>query len=132
MDDLIGVSDTLSASKAFDELGKILRDLGLEENIPKACPPSTIQSVLGVIINTEDMTISISDQRMAEISDLLIRWKKKRTCKKKELQSLIGKLCFVSRCVRQSRIFLNRLLEILRSVEWEVSSKIKLSDDFHK
>ena len=56
----------------------------------------------------------------------------KVTCKKKELQSLIGKLCFVCKCVRQSRIFLNRLLEVLRCVDWKTSSKIKLSSDFHK
>ena len=126
LDDLIGVSDSTTGSAAYEHLGSILRDLGLEENIPKACPPSVIQTVLGVVINTENMTISVTQERMDEISELLKKWERKSVCRKKGLQSLIGKLCFVCKCVRQSRVFLNRLLEVLRSVEWEVSSKIKL------
>ena len=132
LDDLIGVSDPSTGSEAYEHLGSMLRDLGLEENIPKACPPSVIQTVLGVVINTENMTISVTPERMEETSKLLEKWGRKSVCRKKELQSLIGKLCFISKCIRQSRIFLNRLLEVLRSVEWEVSKKIKLSPDFHK
>ena len=132
LDDLIGVNHPSVGSNAYDHLGSILRDLGLEENIPKACPPSTIQTVLGVLINTEQMTISVTDKRMKEISVLLAKWKKKKVCRKKELQSLIGKLCFVCKCVRQSRVFLNRLLAVLRSVNWDVISRVSLSEDFHK
>ena len=132
LDDLIGVSHPSSGAEAYDHLGKLLHDLGLEENIPKACPPSVIQTVLGVLIDTENMTISVTNERMEEIKYLLGKWEKKRVCRKKELQSLIGKLCFICKCVRQSRIFLNRLLEVLRSVDWEASSRIKLSAEFHK
>ena len=132
LDDLIGVSPSSTGSKAYEHLGKILRDLGLEENIPKACPPSVIQTVLGVVIDTENMTISVTSERMEEIKNLLNKWENKTVCKKKELQSLIGKLCFVCKCVRQSRVFLNRLLEVLRSVDWAVSTRIKLSTDFFK
>ena len=78
------------------------------------------------------MTISVTSERLEEIKNLLKKWGKKTVCRKKELQSLIGKLCFVCKCVRQSRIFLNRLLEVLRSVNWTVSAKIKLSAEFHK
>ena len=132
LDDLIGVSHPSSGDEAYNHLGQLLHDLGLEENIPKACPPSVIQIVLGVLIDTENMTISVTEERMVEIKELLLKWGKKKVCRKKELQSLIGKLCFICKCVRQSRIFLNRLLEVLRSVDWEASSRIKLSPDFHK
>ena len=132
LDDLIGVSHPSTGAKAYEHLGKILRDLGLEENIPKACPPSVIQTVLGVVIDTKNMTISVTSERMEEIKNLLNKWENKIVCKKKELQSLIGKLCFICKCVRQSRVFLNRLLEVLRSVDWAVSSRIKLSPEFHK
>ena len=132
LDDLIGVSPPSTGDEAYDQLGKLLLDLGLEENIPKSCPPSVVQTVLGVLIDTENMTISVTSERMVEIKSLLVKWEKKKVCRKKELQSLIGKLCFICKCVRQSRIFLNRLLEVLRSVDWEGSSKIKLSADFHK
>ena len=112
LDDLIGVSHPAIGSEAYNDLGKILCDLGLEENIPKACPPSVVQTVLGVVIDTNNMTISVTTERLDEIQNLLVKWRKKRVCRKKDLQSLIGKLCFVCKCVRQSRIFLNRLLEV--------------------
>ena len=132
LDDLIGVTHPAYGWEAYEHLGILLSKLGLTENVPKACPPCTVQTVLGVSINTEKMTISITDERLQEISNLLTEWENKRSCKKKELQSIIGKLCFVCKCVRQSRVFLNRLLEVLRSVEWKNNTQIKLSDEFHK
>ena len=132
LDDLIGVSPPDQGDYAYSQLECLLKKLGLEENIPKACPPSTIQTVLGVVINTIEMTVSVTPERMAEILGLVKKWKRKSSCKKKELQSLIGKLCFVCKCVRQSRIFLNRLLDTLRSVNWDSTKNIKLSDEFRK
>ena len=37
--------------------------------------------------------------------------------KKVELQSLVGKLSYVTKCVRSSRVFLNRMLALLRSIK---------------
>ena len=132
LDDLIGVSEPHLASDAYENLGGILRELGLVENIPKACPPAVNQNVLGVVVNTVTMTISVTEERLSEINSLLEKWKNKKTCNKKELRSIVGKLAYVSKCVRQSRIFLNRLLEVLRSVAWKSTTRIKLSADFHK
>ena len=44
------------------------------------------------------------------------KWRRKTACTKRELQSLLGSLLFVSKCVRSSRFFLNRLLDVLRSM----------------
>ena len=132
LDDLIGVSDSSRGWEAYELLGQLLIDLGLEENLPKACSPSTVQTVLGVVIDTVAMTVSVTEERMIEIHEILKKWEKKATCKKKDLQSLIGKLCFICKCVRQSRVFLNRLLATLRSVEWKTNTRINLSEDFHK
>ena len=132
LDDLIGVSEPCLASGAYENLGGILRELGLVENIPKACPPAVNQNVLGVVVNTVTMTISVTEERLSEINCLLDKWKNKNTCNKKELRSIVGKLAYVSKCVRQSRIFLNRLLEVLRSVAWKSTTRIKLSTDFQK
>ena len=132
LDDLIGVECPERGEEAYVALGELLYNLGLEENYPKACPPSTRQIVLGVIIDTISMTISITEERLAEISSLVTKWRRKKSCKKKELLSLIGKLCCVCKCVQQSRIFLNRLLELVRTVDWKSDTSIKLSDNFHK
>ena len=61
------------------------------------------------------MTIEVSEHRKVELITLLKKWKAKTNYRKKELQSLIGKLSFVTNCVRPGRIFLSRLIEQLKS-----------------
>jgi hypothetical protein len=131
LDDLIGVSSPQLGQEAYESLGELLAELGLLENLAKACPPNTIQLVLGVLINTVDGTISVPGERLDEINALLTQWRRKRKTTKDELQSLIGKLQFVTKCVRQSRIFINRMLEMLRSFSPDAKSKV-LSESFQK
>ena len=111
---------------AYD-LGELLHNLSLLENFQKACPPATIQVVLGVLINTVDGTVSVPSDRMEEIKALVNEWQGKKRSSKVELQSLIGKLQYVSKCVLQSRVFLNRLLETLRSMREKKSIALNVS-----
>ena len=53
-----------------------------------------------ISFDTKNLTISIDGQRLAEISQLVLDWLTKQVCNKKDLQSLLGKLNFVSQCVR--------------------------------
>ena len=131
LDDLIGVAGESWGEEAYEHLGQLLEELGLLENYPKACPPSTVQLVLGVEIDTVNGTISVPAERMDEILELVSEWQGKVSAKKVELQSLIGKLQFVTKCVQQSRVFMNRLLETLRSMSTGKKS-IKLGKSFQK
>ena len=89
-------------------LGKLLESLGLLENYEKACPPNTKQTVLGVQVNTVDLTISVTPERLEEIRNIVKDWSLKTSASKNELQSLIGKHIFVAACRRSS----HRLLYI--------------------
>ena len=130
LDDLIGVSLPENGWDAYNSLGQLLRELGLLENFAKACPPSTIQTVLGIVINTVDGTLSVPADRMEEILSLVGEWQEKSSTSKVDLQSLIGKLQYVTKCVLQSRVFMNRLLETLRTIKDKKS--IRLSNSFQK
>ena len=63
-----------------------------------------------------NLTLSVSPDGLFEIQGLLRGWLTKRNTTKSALQSLVGKLVFVSKCVRQSRIFISRIFRLLRSV----------------
>ena len=130
LDDLIGVNSLDKGWDAYSSLGQLLLDLGLHENFEKACPPATVQMVLGVIVNTVEGTLSVPEERMVEILSLVSEWQGKLRSTKVEMQSLIGKLQYVTKCVFQSRMFMNRLLEALRSIKDKKS--ISLSDSFRK
>jgi hypothetical protein len=41
LDDLAGCEEEQYCNFAFDFLGKLLQDCGIEESVDKACPPST-------------------------------------------------------------------------------------------
>ena len=118
LDDFQGVESVGDAHEAFHFLQLCLSQLGLEESKSKACPPSTLVTCLGVQFDTVNMTVSVTPDRLKEISRLLDMWTHKVKATKRELQSLIGKLVFVSKCVRQSCIFLTRLLDLLRSLKY--------------
>ena len=61
--------------------------------------------------------MSILPAKLKEISDICQTWSSRSYCAKRQLQSLLGSLLYISKCVRASRFFLNRLLDILRSME---------------
>ena len=62
---------------------------------------------------------------------LLSHWLTKKSATKSELQSLVGKLSFVSKCVRESRLFLAHILAMLLTVKRN-HHHVKLSKEFFR
>lgn len=116
IDDLAGCEYPEKSEHAFMWLGSLLENCGFEESIEKATPPDTRMIFIGILFDTENFTISIDEDRLQEIRLLLLDWLNKKVVDKRELQSLLGKLNFVSQCVRPGRIFVSRLLNFLREI----------------
>ena len=123
MDDLAGAGEPELAWRSYSELGNILSSCGLEESREKACPPITQMTFIGVLFNGHDLTLSVTQERVKEILELVKIWLRKSTATLKELQSLIGKLSFVASCVHSSCIFIARLLNWLRSIPEKQSAQ---------
>ena len=69
---------------------------------------------IGILFNTEKMTIEVTQHRLNEIRILLRMWLDKEQASLKDIQSLIGKLNFVACCVKPGRIFISRLIRWLK------------------
>jgi hypothetical protein len=117
IDDLAVCIEPHKASSAFDTLQRLLTDLGVKEALDKSCPPTHEMEFLGVLFNVPNMTMSVTQDRLTEISLLIDSWISRKKATKKQLQSLIGKLQFVAKCVRSGRIFISRLLTILPTLK---------------
>ena len=104
------------ADTSFDALSALLAHLGFVISKNKLVKPSTCVNCLGILVKTKDFTLSIPPQKMQEILQMCQTWRCKIHCSKHQLQSLLGSLLFVSKCVRTPRFFLNRLLEELRNM----------------
>ena len=131
------LDDFASANKCFQdavsqfyELKQLLSDLGLQESADKAIFPTQIMIFLGVLFNTLTMTMEVTPERLQQILDELKLWNsKKKFASKRKIQSLIGKLQFVAKCVRPGRLFISRMLEVLRSISHN-NDKIRISQAF--
>ena len=130
IDDLVGNATVSQANAAFDHLYTLLADLGFEVSDKKLVHPATTCICLGIDINTEKFTVSIPEEKLQEIINLCNSWHGKLICTKKELQSILGSLLCVTKCVRVSRVFLNRMLDLLRTSVKQ--SKITLTHPFLK
>ena len=130
IDDYVGVSVPDIAHASFASLFKLMNDLGLTISDSKLVPPSTQAVCLGVLINTENGTVSIPPEKLRQINDTVKLWMQKVTCTKRQLQSLLGLLLYVHKCVKPARAFLNRMLALLRTGHG--SEKIHLTSDFRR
>ena len=117
-DDFLLISLTLQ--DAIRELGD-MRHTFTCLNIPiaedKLEGPATALSFCGIRINTEDMSISIPQDKVDGVMEDMPRWCTRRTCTQKQLQSLVGKLNFFAKVIIPGRIFNRRLIDLIYTVK---------------
>ncbi len=129
LDDFGGADTPDSAHSSYKKLGEVLQECGLKEAEEKACPPCTRMLFLGILFDTNTLTLEIDQSRIAECTSLFDSWMKKTHVMLKELQSLIGKIQFLSTCVRPGRIFLSRILAFLRGLSEKGVKVFKIPQD---
>ena len=59
-------------------------------------------------------TLSVPREKFEEIINICNMWLPKTRATKNQLQSLLGSLLYVTKCVKPARYFLNRMLHLLR------------------
>ena len=130
-DDIGGCERTFErALQSYNALADLLTDLGLAESKSKAHKPSTSMPYLGVNFDTVRMIMSIPAEKLTEVRDEIAAWSKKTKATKKGLQQLLGKLFWVSRCIKYSRGFMARLLNQLTSMHTlPDNKKVALPED---
>jgi len=114
LDDLGGADTPARAPDAFACLGRLLLELGLDEAAGKAVPPTTRLVFLGKIIDSVRMTIEVTPERLTDTLTELRGWSHKVGARRRDVESLLGKLQFIASCVRPGRLFISRMLLFLR------------------
>jgi len=131
LDDFAGCSPVGCALEDFLMLGDVLVSLGLTEAKHKSFKPSTTMEFLGVLFNTETLTLEITPSRVSELLGILSDWSSKRSASKREMQGLVGKLQFVAKCIPSGRLFICRLLDGLSGLKLQTHRR-RLTVEFHK
>ena len=130
IDDYIVVASKSKAAGQFTLLCDLLKDLGLPLNQDKVTPPTKKLTCLGIDIDINTNTMSIAQDKLQDIYEACVQASTKTYLSKQAFQSLLGKLIYIHKCVKPSRIFINRILELFRRNNH--CRKIYLNSEFHK
>ena len=109
VDDLVGIGPLSTVENACKFLLELLESLRFPISGSKLEPPSTRYNCLGVIVDTETATLSVPEGNLLEVIDKCRNAGEKASISKQQLQSIIGSLIFVVKCVKPTRYFVNRL-----------------------
>jgi hypothetical protein len=95
---------------------RIMEELGFPMPDDKVEGPASSITVLGLLIDSVRMEIRLDPQRLRDMCALVAHWQSKTTYTRKQLESLIGLLQFACTAIRPGRIFLHRMLVLLRAM----------------
>ena len=113
IDDFLGYGTPDVARRSYDALLDVMTQLGITVSKKKLVAPTTQAVCLGILIDTVEGTVAIPPEKLKDITIMVKEWKGKNFCTKRQLQSLLGTLLYVHKCVKPARCFLNRMLETL-------------------
>ena len=130
VDDFIGIhSSKEAANKAFAQFKALCERLGIKLAPDKSVPPTQDLEWLGVRVTSTDMVLSVPRLRLVEVVRECNAWLNRKQAVKQEIQSLVGKLAFVSQCIPPARRFMARILHTLRQTHG--SALCSLDQGFH-
>ena len=108
LDDFFLVGGTEYTACAF-QLKIVLdtfQELGLPIDLNKLKGPSTHLTFLGFELDSRAMVVLLPQSKVQELQSEIMVWKRKDSCLKKEMDSLVGKLSHAAKVVRPGKTFL--------------------------
>ena len=93
----------------------LCKELGIPVMPAKVAGPTTLLDFLGLLINTIKMEISLPEDKLRCLKSLLSSWLGRKSCTKRQLQSLIGHLHHASKVIKPGRPFIRRMIDLASS-----------------
>lgn len=118
LDDYAGCELTKHKTRlAYHNFIALADQLGLDLAHHKCVQPTTQIDWLGYHLNTEDMSVSIPADKLADTLKECNIWLDKNKASKKMIQSLAGRLLHITHCIQPARRFLSRILATLANLD---------------
>ena len=127
----VGPRGSDACSRAYNSIVEVSGRLGVPLSPNKCVPPSTCLELLGIMLDTENMTASLPPGKLSALLLLLRTMRQRKKCTKRELLSLGGKLAHASTCVPPGRAFTRRILDAAHSVD-RLGHRVRLTADLHR
>ena len=101
VDDLLGAEEKHKAWRAYHDLTQLLDRLRIETAPDKQVPSTMRLEFLEVTFDSNTMMMELPSDKIEEIISDLKGWLYRDQAKRREVESLVGKLQFASKCIRQ-------------------------------
>ena len=109
----IGAPGTDQAAQALTIVLETFNTLGIPVAVHKTEGPTTALGFLGILIDTRTFELRLPSDKLARLQEMIRSWSGRRSCTKKELESLLGHLSHAAMVIRQGRTFLRELFPLL-------------------
>lgn len=87
--------------------------LGVPVALNKTEGPSTALTFLGIYVDCHHFELRLPAEKLTRLQDMVQTWAGRRSCTRKELESLIGHLVHAATVIPQGRVFLRQLFALL-------------------
>ena len=114
---LMGDPHTEEATMALSTSLNVLDHLGFPVATHKTEGPSHCITFLGIVIDTKAFELRLPVDKVQRLQGLAKSWCTKRSCTKKELESLLGHLSYAAKVVHPGRTFLCQLFCLLHKTK---------------
>lgn len=110
---LAGRPNSAECQLALEQLSDLFQQLGVPVAQDKTEGPSPVLTFLGIEIDTVAMEVRLPREKLQSLQTLLGEWVEKRSCCRRELESLLGSLGHACCVVKEGKTFMRRLFELL-------------------
>ena len=110
---IVGPPGSDEYAKNLDRLLETCRELGVPIACHKVEGPSTCIIFLGIEIDTVAMELRLPQDKLQRLVSLIAEWRSRKSCRRQEIEYLIGHLSHACKVVRPGRRFLRGMIELL-------------------
>ncbi len=105
LDDFItlGTPDMTTCASNLRIIKKVSEKLGVPLAEEKCEGPDTSLTFLGIRNDTNDMTLSLPTDKLERIQSELLQWTNRRSCRRRQVESLLGLLRAIDSCQSNSQ-----------------------------
>lgn len=112
LDDFLALdAPEADADRTMAILSHVFNILAIPISKKKTVGPVHVLEYLGIVLDSEKMEARLPLDKLSRITQLLLDFQRKKSCKKQELLSLVGHLVFASRVIVPGRTFMSRLFQ---------------------
>ena len=125
----VGAPESDECKVALGVAQGVCQWLGAPLALEKREGPARILPFLGIVLDTEKLELRLPEEKLQRLRELIRQWQGKKSCRKRELLSVIGQLQHACRVVKPVRTFLRRMIE-LSTTAHELYHHIRLNRGF--